>query len=951
MQLSAADWSTVFALLDEALDLDPSRRDAWLAVLAPERQRLQPVLRQLLDERRAIETGDFLNRLPALPPPDAAPTADFVAGHRVGPYTLLRELGTGGMAAVWLAVRADAAHRREVALKLPYLGARARVIGERFARERQILSALTHPHIASVLDAGLDGNQPWLAMEFVDGLPLAAWAERQRLNVPARLRLFLQVLTAVQYAHAQLVIHRDIKPSNVLVDGHGQVKLLDFGVAKLLGDDGATQDSELTQLGGRALTPQYASPEQVAGRPLGTASDVYSLGVLLYELLTGHLPYTLKRDSAAAVEEAILSAQVQRPSQAAADARTARSLRGDVDTLVMKALQARPEMRYASAAALAEDIERHLHSQPILARPDSLAYRLRKLWGRRRLALSAGLMVCVAVAGGTGAALWQARQARTEAVRTAAVQKFLIDIFKANSSRQSDPERARATTARELLDIGAERIGRELADQPELRLTMLDTLGELYKNLGLETKAAALARDAAQVAQRVWGTDSEEHLLRLANLANVLADAVGNAERQRTVEEGLAIAARRPDRPTPARTRLYLEAASLYQSARLDDAEAYGQRALADARALGDPSLLRRAYETSGVTAQLRGDAVRAEERLTEAVRLGEQDPSDSFDLLRARAQLADAQARRLRLDASEASLRAALAYTLRVHGPAHINTHQTRMRLAFTLARMGRLREALAEHETLQSALDAAATLDTFTFPLHASGYWQTLYRLGRHAEAVALLHKAIEVRDRTRRGTRVAAELREFLVHPLLALGRTDEAATWLQQAAAIRTANGLKPGQRVWSLHAVAAHELARARGDTAAARAALDTLVAGGDADPPDSLGWVDGTLLRARFDIDQGQLDAAQARLQRLRRLLSERQLLGRLVLVEGERLTLCGVIAGQRGAAGQAGTWLERARQTYAAELGAEAPLVRAWVAARDAVPPAGAGTAEIDCG
>ena len=951
MKLRNTEWAGALNLLDRALDLPPEERAAWLAALSPEDAALAPIVQHLLDERRAIETSDFLQHLPALPVPADDKAGAFSMGQRVGPYALVRVLGHGGMASVWLAKRADGAHGREVALKLPHLGSRARVIGARFARERQILSALTHPHVASVLDAGTDGAQPWLAMEYVDGSPITEWVAQHKPDVHERLRLFLQVLQAVSHAHAQLVIHRDIKPSNVLVDTQGQVKLLDFGVAKLLGNDGEAIDTELTQLGGRAMTPQYASPEQVSGRVLGTATDVYSLGVLLYELLSGRQPYVLKRSTAAALEEAILAADVQPPSAAAPDKATARALRGDVDTIVMKALSVRPSDRYASAESMAQDLRRFLQSRPILARPQSRAYRLRRLWGRQKLSMSAALVVCMAVAGGSGIALWQARQARLEAVRTAAVQRFLIDIFKSNSSRQSDPEKARTTTARELLDIGAERIDRELADEPELRLTMLDTLGELYKNLGLENKAVLLARESVLVAQRVWGEDSEAHLLRLSNLANVLADAAGLAERQRVVAQGLAIAERLADRPTPARARIYLEAASMYQSARLDDAAAYSQRALADAQALGEPALLRRAHETTGVTALLRGDSARAEEQLTEAVRIGEHDAEDQHELLRTRAQLADAQSRRLRLSAAEANLRQALTTSLRVHGPAHINTHQTRMRLASTLFRMGRLREALAEQQTLQAALEAAPTLDSFTFPQHASAYAQTLTRLGRHAEAVTLLRQGIEMRDRTRGGTRVAAELRELLVHPLLALDQMDEANRWLQQAAAIRVANGLKPGERAWGMHAIAEHAMARAAGDRAAARAALEALFAGGPQDKPDSAAWIEPSLLRARFDLEQLQGEPALQRLQRLRALLRERQLQGTLPLVEGERLTLCAWLAGQRGARAQANALVERAHKLYSVELGAEAPLMRAWAAVKAALPPAQPGAADIDCG
>ena len=942
MKLERDEWARVLGHLDGALELPAAARDGWLDALALEPPRLKQALRSLLADRAVIETGDFLAA--------GAEASLLHVGTRLGPWRLLRELGQGGMATVWLAERHDGAHRRAVALKLPRRVFGSRVVAERFERERDILSTLQHPHIAQVLDAGEAQGQPWLALEYVAGRPITEHAAALQLGLKARLQLFLPVLQAVQHAHGQLVIHRDLKPANVLVAEDGSVKLLDFGVAKLLEDDGASSETALTQLGGRAMTPQYASPEQVAGRPLGVASDVYALGVLLYELLTGQLPYTLQRDTPAALEEAILQAQVQRPSQAVADRRLARALRGDIDTLVMKALEREPARRYASAAELAQDIERHLQSLPIAARPAGLALRLRKLWARQRLALSAATAVALALAGGAGVALWQAGQARAEATRAAAVQRFLLDIFKANSARQPDPEKARAATARELLDIGAERIDQALADQPALRLTLLDTLSEMYKDLGLETKAAALQRQAVAMALRESGRDSPEHLAHLAQLANVLADAAGNAERQRVIDEGLGIVARLPDRPSVARLQLYIEAVSLYQSARLAEAETYSQRALADARALGDADLLRRAHEAAGVTAQLRGDDALAEERLAEAVRVGEAARLDSVELLRARAQLADAQARRLRLDASEATLRTALAEALRINGPNHVNTHQTRLRLAYTLARQGRLHDALAEHQTLQAALEAAPTLDTFTFPLHVTAYAQTLTKLGRMAEAERLLRQAIDVRDRTRPGTRVAAELREFLVHPLLAQGRVADAEAVLAQAAAIRAAAGLKPGQRTWAQHAVAGHELARARGDAAAARAALGTLVAGGETDKPDSMGWIDATLLRARFDIEQGELDAALARLRTLRGLLAERGLSGRIVPVEGQRLTLCAAIAARRGAPAQAAAGFERARQVYASELDADAPLRREWAALQRAAPPTGGGAADIDC-
>ncbi len=484
-ELMREEWVQVMHLLDAALDLPVTERAQWVETLPPERQPLKSALSRLLSERAAIETAEFLNALPPLSGGGPA-SAGLEAGRRIDAYRLVRELGHGGMASVWLAARADGAHQRDVALKLPYLGARARLIGERFTREREILSSLTHPHIASVLDAGTDQGQPWLAMEYVDGEAITTWAQRKELDVLDRLRLFLQVLQAVHFAHARLVIHRDLKPNNVLVDASGQVKLLDFGVAKLLGEAGATAETELTRLGGRALTPQYASPEQIAGEPLGTASDVYSLGVLLFELLTGQLPYIVKRATPAALEEAILAAQMAQPSALDLPKPVQRALRGDVDTIVLKALALRPEDRYSSAESLAQDIERHLRSLPILARPASFRYRVGKLIARNRLAFVAGAAVALAMIAGLAGALWQADIARQQTARAEAVQRFLV-----NTLSGADPENAQgeALSARELLDRSAARIDVEFAVQPDVQLALHETVTDLYYQLGETAKA------------------------------------------------------------------------------------------------------------------------------------------------------------------------------------------------------------------------------------------------------------------------------------------------------------------------------------------------------------------------------------------------------------------------------------------------------------------------------
>ena len=354
MKFTDQEWVALSRLLDEALELAPAERQAWLETLPHEASGLGPTLRELLAAHATGETTEFLRTLPRLWPAlvdGEGPRLHEGAG--IGPYRLLRRLGQGGMGSVWLATRSDGVLKRPVALKLPHAPSRGAQIAERFARERDILAALEHPHIARLYDAGVaDDGQPFLALEYIEGEPLVDFCDKRHLDLSARLRLFLQVLDAVQYAHAHLVVHRDLKPSNILVTHQGQVRLLDFGIAKLIAEEPAAE-SELTQAAGRLLTPDYASPEQISGAPLTTATDVYSLGVILYQLISGERPYRLRRDSRGALEDAILEAEIARPSAACADSEKAslrglplkklqKLLRGDLDNIVLEALRRLP---------------------------------------------------------------------------------------------------------------------------------------------------------------------------------------------------------------------------------------------------------------------------------------------------------------------------------------------------------------------------------------------------------------------------------------------------------------------------------------------------------------------------------------------------------------------------------------------------------------------------------
>jgi tetratricopeptide (TPR) repeat protein len=433
--LDAQRLRRINALLETALALPLDARESWLAGLPPEHQPLAPTLRALL-ARAAAGADTFLHGPLALGL-DAFDAADEVeqAGDRIGPYRLLSELGAGGMATVWLAERVDGALQRQVALKLPRAGW-APGLARRMARERDILATLEHPRIARLYDAGVtEAGRPWLAMECVSGAPIDVYCREHRLDVADRLRLFLQVADAVAHAHARLIVHRDLKPSNILVTPAGEVRLLDFGVAKLIEEEGPLA-ANLTQLIGRAVTPDYASPEQVLGRPVAVATDVYSLGVVLFELLAGQRPYRLGRLTAAALEEAIQTVTVPLASTVAPDRRVAQQLRGDLDNVLAKALRKDAARRYPSVESMAADVQRHLAGEPVLAERRSRWYRLVKWVRRNRVLFGAAAATAAALVAGSGVALWQASvaarerdQAEALLARNEAVNEFLAMLL------------------------------------------------------------------------------------------------------------------------------------------------------------------------------------------------------------------------------------------------------------------------------------------------------------------------------------------------------------------------------------------------------------------------------------------------------------------------------------------------------------------------------------------
>lgn len=496
MNVTPATWEAVSTLLDEAFDLDAEARAAWIEHIEATRPELAPLLRRLLAAHARSDTADALRGLPQLNAPAVGglqATAGLAVGALVGPYRLTREIGGGGMAEVWLAERADGAFNREVALKLPRITRLRRDLAARFGQERDILARLEHPHIARFYDAGVSvDGLPYLAMEYIAGRPLTAWCDEHRLTTPERLTLFAQVLEAVQFAHANLVIHRDLKPSNILVTGDRQVRLLDFGIAKLLTDGESARESRLTQFAGRALTPDYASPEQIKGEPLTIASDVYSLGVVLYELLTGELPYQLRLQSLAQLEEAIIGAEPSRPSRVVTPKgalargvsvkRLSRGLRGDLDTILLKALAKQPTERYATVAEFAEDLQRHLSGQPVQARPASWGYRTSRFIARNRLPVAAATVIGAALLTATVVSLWQTQRARAQAVRAEQqaaraeeVKKFVVSFFEA--ADVAGGTATRQTTVVDLLKQARERLDAAPIADEAIRAELLTTIG------------------------------------------------------------------------------------------------------------------------------------------------------------------------------------------------------------------------------------------------------------------------------------------------------------------------------------------------------------------------------------------------------------------------------------------------------------------------------------------
>ncbi len=556
--LNPERWQQIESILDQALDRPPDQRMSFLNEVCSDDPQLLEQVKTALEASGAVNTfleaptGKHLEALlDELPLPE---TADLER-QRVGRYRVIRPIGRGGMAQVYLARRDDEAFKQHVALKIIRRGMDTEDILRRFRTERQILAALHHPHIARLLDGGMtDDERPFFVMEYIDGVPLTKYCDDHRLSVDDRLRLFQHVCSAVHYAHKNLIVHRDLKPSNILVTNEGEVKLLDFGIAKFLNPDLPGYTVPMTRTEMRVMTPEYASPEQVRGQTITTASDIYSLGVVLYELLTGRRPYQLSGRGQMELERVICETDPDRPSTAITRAETVegdatitpevismarntptdrlrRRLSGDLDTIVLKALRKEQDRRYQSAEAFLEDIKRHLTGLPVNAQRATVGYRTKKFIKRHQFGTAAALAFAVLLAtffvvlvmeqAKTELAL---KQAQVEGAKAEQVKDFLIDLLEV-----SDPDFARGeeVTARSLLDRGTEQIETELTDQPEVQAELMHVMGVAYRQLGLYDESQPLLEQSVALRRSVYGDlhpDVAETLADLAWLLDNLGD-------------------------------------------------------------------------------------------------------------------------------------------------------------------------------------------------------------------------------------------------------------------------------------------------------------------------------------------------------------------------------------------------------------------------------------------
>ena len=794
-RIDAQLWPALSAKFDEAVAMPAAEHEPLCVALAQQNPALADALRRMLAAHAGAQAADPVSlSLPDAALLDAALAASRWApqpGDRLGSYRLIGPVGQGGMATVWRAEQTQGV-LREVALKLPLLGLEtADAMAARFAQERDLMAQLEHPNIARLYDAGItEQGQPYLAMELIAGQPITCHAQRLGLSLRRRLVLFLQVLSGLSFAHGRLVIHRDLKPSNLLVTPEGQVKLLDFGIAQGKGNaDAQAMSAGTSTAASAACTPDGASPEQLAGLPLAATSDVYAVGVVLYELLTDQRPYVLDRRSTVPLALQLANTRVPPPSDVAPSPQWRRDLAGDLDAIVARAMALDPAQRYPSAESLAADLLRHLDLQPVLARQGDKAYVAGRFIRRHRLPLGAGVGVLLALSLGLATALWQAGQARAQAQRAQAVQRFLVQLFDA-----SRPElaRGREVSARALLDQGAARVEAELPEQPVVRAALHREIGRIYITLGANVPARVQLEQALSLYGNLRQLETEDAIDAQFLLFELLKeemqfDAAQAAARLTLMRAESAFGSHHRWRLPIIEMRAWMAR----EQGDTTQAEALLKPVIAPLLGLQGPAAVQQ-LKLRSVLANVLLDQARyaeAREQFSAVIEGSRAVPGyELTDALADRYNLARAQYALAEFAPTAVVLAQLLPAMERHLGAAHDRTIKARALWAQSFSELGEHAQAISLQRSNLAHADGRAASDDDVLSLQRLTLAKLLRAGGRYAEGVPLARQGQAFFDAKypqptwlrERGRWVLAEL-------LLGAGQVDEALTTLSLALA--------------------------------------------------------------------------------------------------------------------------------------------------------------------